>query len=52
MNFYGLQDQDSEAFCGFLEEFKNLRGDYGIRQDDHLTEKLCPDIHKLHQKLK
>jgi hypothetical protein len=31
MKFYGIKDDDAEGFCDFLEEYKNLRGEYGLR---------------------
>ena len=51
MKFYG-QNDDPEQFCKFLDEFKNLRGDTGLREDKNLVQKLRPDITKLHQQLK
>ncbi len=35
----------------FIEDFKVLRGEYGLKKDPHLEEKLHPDMGKLHKEL-
>lgn len=46
-NFYGVQDVDPLEFHDFLLEFKSLRGDYGLRKNKKLEEKLYPNIVKV-----
>jgi len=50
VQFYG-SDKNTNEFIEFVEEFKNLRGDYGLRQDDELNNQIHPDISNLHKLL-
>lgn len=49
--FYKLDGMSPKEFFDFLTEFKNLRGDYGLRQNKELEEKLYPNIIKLSKEM-
>lgn len=42
---------DPKQFFEFLCEFRKLRGDYGLRKNQALEEKLYPNIIKLSKEL-
>lgn len=53
MKFYGQEElsDPNYSFLEFVEEFKMLRGEYGVKQNKSLNERLKPDIIKLHKEL-
>ena len=51
IKFYGKDVSQQEEYLAFIEDFKALRGEYGVKKDPHLEEKLHPDIGKLHKEL-
>lgn len=54
-NLLRFHNQDKkmavEDFLKFLDAFKELRTDYGIKKDARLSEKLYPNLKKLHKEL-
>lgn len=51
IKFYGQEIESKEDFFKFLEEFKMLRGEYGIKKNKLLEEKLHPNLEKLANEL-
>jgi|TARA_B110001450_G_C17389326_1_gene386995 hypothetical protein len=51
IKFYGKDISQQEEYLAFIENFKNLRGDYGFKKDNALLEKIHPDVGKLHKEL-